>query len=66
MTTHQTHHTFPILYGVDKNGKTKVWHASVMTSSSSSVAMIEFGQEDGKKQVSTRDYDKVKNIGKKN
>jgi DNA ligase-1 len=28
--------------------------------------MIEFGQEDGKKQVSTRDYDKGKNIGKKN
>lgn len=61
-----THHSFPVLYGIDKNGKTKVWHASVMTSSSSSVAVIEFGQEDGKKQVSTREYDKGKNIGKKN
>jgi DNA ligase-1 len=68
MNTHHTHHIFPVLYGVDKNGKTKVWNASVMTSSSSSssFSMIEFGQEDGKKQVSTRDYDKGKNIGKKN
>lgn len=66
MNTHNTHHTFPVLYGVDKNGKTKVWHASVMSSSSSSISMIEFGQEDGKKQVSTREYDKGKNIGKKN
>lgn len=63
-----THHSFPVLYGIDKNGKTKVWQASVMTSSScpNSFAIIEFGQEDGKKQVSTREYDKGKNIGKKN
>jgi len=63
-----THHSFPVLYGIDKNGKTKVWKAYVMTSSSSSssFSMIEFGQEDGKKQLSTREYDKGKNIGKKN
>jgi len=61
-----THHSFPVLYGVDKNGKTKTWHASVMLSESSVFSMIEFGQEDGKKQVSTREYDKGKNIGKKN
>lgn len=59
---------FPILYGIEKNGKVKVWKASVYLHLSSNKAMsvIEFGQLDGKKQTSTREYTEGKNIGKKN
>lgn len=58
---------FPILYGKEKNGKTKVWMAYVFSfRDNKSVSIINFGQEDGKKQVAHREYDKGKNIGKKN
>lgn len=59
---------FPILYGKEKNGKTKIWKARVFSlkNKDASVSIINFGQEDGKKQVATREYDKGKNIGKKN
>jgi DNA ligase-1 len=67
------HHSFPILYGTEKNGKTKIWSASVFKHSSSeassedkSLSYIEFGQIDGKKQNATREYTEGKNIGKKN
>ena len=59
---------FPILYGTDKNGKTKMWSATISSSSSSNEATvtITFGQVDGKHQTATRVYTEGKNIGKKN
>lgn len=59
---------FPTLYGKEKNGKIKIWKASVFSLEDRdvSVSIINFGQEDGKKQVATREYNKGKNIGKKN
>jgi DNA ligase-1 len=75
------HQSFPILYGTEKNGKTKTWSASVFKHSSSgassdgvslrasedkALSVIEFGQIDGKKQTATREYTEGKNIGKKN
>jgi DNA ligase-1 len=60
--------SFPILYGVEKNGKIKTWLASVFKHSyeDKALSVIEFGQIDGKKQTSTREYIEGKNIGKKN
>jgi DNA ligase-1 len=62
------HHSFPTLYGTEKNGKTKIWSASVFKHSSEdkAISSIEFGQIDGKKQTATREYTEGKNIGKKN
>ena len=58
---------FPILYGIEKNGKVKIWKASVYyNDNDKAVSSIEFGQIDGKKQVATREYTEGKNIGKKN
>jgi DNA ligase-1 len=59
---------YPILYGLEKNKKTKVWEASVFLhdSSNKSLSMIKFGQLDGKMQTILREYEKGKNIGKKN
>ena len=56
----------PILYGVEKNGKSKSWSACIHTDGVIAWAEIEFGQIDGKKQVTRRDYTAGKNIGKKN
>lgn len=53
------HHSFPILYGTEKNGKTKIWSASVFKHSSiedKALSFIEFGQIDGKKQNTSREY----------
>ena len=60
--------TFPVLYGVEKNGKEKMWSAHVETNKDKSlaVAVIEFGQLDGKHQIVRREYTEGKNIGKKN
>lgn len=59
---------FPVLYGTEKNGKTKIWKASVYydESGNKAISIIEFGQLDGKKQTSEREYTEGKNIGKKN
>lgn len=59
---------FPVLYGTEKNGKTKTWKASVYydQKEDKAISTIEFGQLDGKKQLSTREYTEGKNIGKKN
>lgn len=65
---------FPVLYGTEKNGKTKVWNAKIYlegkhTSASAQIhafATIEHGQLDGKKQLTIREYTEGKNIGKKN
>jgi len=76
--THTLVQEFPILYGTEKNGKTKVWiakiylkgkHTSASVLSSSQIhalATIEHGQLEGKKQLTIRDYTEGKNIGKKN
>lgn len=63
--------TLPTLYGVEKNGKIKTWCASIYlkgtnTSMNPAYAIIEHGQQEGKKQTTQRDYTEGKNIGKKN
>lgn len=56
----------PKIYGIEKNGKTKVWSATIYSDGISSKAVIEYGQIDGKKQINEREYTLGKNIGKKN
>jgi DNA ligase-1 len=58
----------PTIYGVEKNGKTKVWTARIYRDQLNgfATAEIEYGQLDGKKQVTSREYTEGKNIGKKN
>jgi len=56
----------PLLYGIEKNGKMKTWSACIHTDGVIAWAEIEFGQIDGKKQVTRREYTAGKNIGKKN
>ena len=49
--------TFQTLYGIEKNGKVKVWNASVEENAdSTATVIIEYGQIDGKKQIATRNY----------
>ena len=59
---------FPTIYGVEKNGKTRVWSARIYRDILNDNAMveIEYGQLDGKRQVVSREYTEGKNIGKKN
>ena len=56
------------LFSVEKNGKTRIWRASIHYDQDSGKAfsVIEFGQEGGKMQIVTREYSQGKNIGKKN
>lgn len=65
---YQKYEEFPILYGVEKNGKVKIWKATVYydNENSKAISSIEFGQIDGKKQTASREYIEGKNIGKKN
>lgn len=61
----------PSLYGVEKNGKIKTWIANIYLKGVNpnedyAFATIEHGQQDGKKQLTVRDYTEGKNIGKKN
>ena len=60
--------TLPTIYGVDKNGKTKAWTARIYRDvlNDNATAEIEYGQLDGKKQTTKREYTEGKNIGKKN
>jgi len=63
--------TLPTLYGVEKNGKIKTWCASIYLKgadkkTSPAYAIIQHGQQEGKKQTTQRDYTEGKNIGKKN
>jgi ATP-dependent DNA ligase len=60
------HHAFPILYGIEKNGKIKSWKAWVSIEGAFAISYIEYGQLDGKKQTNMRQYTEGKNIGKKN
>ena len=61
-------HSFPKLYAQDKNGKIKVWIAAVLhsTDKTSATARITHGYINGKQQVSYRDCDAGKNIGRSN
>jgi DNA ligase-1 len=58
----------PTIYGVEKNGKTKVWTARIYRDELNgfTTAEIEYGQLDGKKQTTSREYTDGKNLGKKN
>ena len=61
----------PPLYGIEKNGKIKTWIANIYLKGVNptqdyAFATIEHGQQDGKKQLTVRDYTEGKNIGKKN
>jgi DNA ligase-1 len=59
--------TFQTLYGIEKNGKVKVWSAVVKENADgTATATIEYGQIDGKKQTAVRNYTEGKNIGRKN
>ena len=60
--------SLPTIYGVEKNGKTKVWTARIYRDQLNgfATAEIEYGQLDGKKQTTRREYTEGKNIGKKN
>jgi DNA ligase-1 len=61
------HHSFPVLYGQDKSGKTKVWRAAIYhNDDGSAYSLIEYGQLDGKLQTARRDVTTGKNLGKKN
>ena len=66
-------HSFPKLYAIDKNGKIKVWTAAVLqptdknaVAAGYATARITHGYINGKQQVSLRDYNVGKNIGRSN
>ena len=66
-------HSFPKLYAQDKNGKIKVWTAAVLqptdknaVAAAYATARITHGYINGKQQVSLRDYNVGKNIGRSN
>ena len=65
--------SFPTLYAIDKNGKIKVWNASVLQPSDKTeatagyaTARIMHGYINGKQQMALRDYNTGKNIGRSN
>jgi DNA ligase-1 len=65
--------SFPTLYAIDKNGKIKVWTAAVLTPVNEKLAAagyassrITHGYINGKQQVTYRDYNTGKNIGRSN
>jgi DNA ligase-1 len=58
---------FPVLFGVDKKGVTKVWKACVQKQlDQTAVAIIEYGLLNKKMQTFHREYTAGKNIGKSN
>lgn len=57
---------YPCLFSVEKNGKTRLWKATVYQTSTHSYASIKHGQLNGKLQESVKEYNSGKNIGKKN
>jgi hypothetical protein len=72
-TNLSVHHSFPKLYAVDKNGKIKVWTAAVLQPTDKkaiaagyATSQITHGYIDGKQQVTLRDYNTGKNIGRSN
>jgi DNA ligase-1 len=66
-STHKTLiHKFETIYGLEKNGKIKMWQANVYEEDDIAICEIEYGYIDGKKQLVSREYTSGKNIGKKN
>ena len=59
-------YTTPTLYAYDKSKRIKMWKGSVTEEGDKSVIKFEFGLEEGKKQIQTKDITKGKNIGKVN
>jgi DNA ligase-1 len=58
---------FPILYGLDRHGKMKMWKAVVYSHHDHTASsIIEFGYLNGEHQFANRVYTEGKNIGKKN
>ncbi len=66
MSTKKLIEQLPILYGIEKNGKIRIWKAEIYSIDTKGLAIIEYGQLDGKKQQTTREYLTGKNIGKSN
>ena len=62
------HKEYPLIFGKDKSGKTRVWKATVFSfpASNKSMSVIQHGIYEGKLQVDSRQYAEGKNIGKKN
>lgn len=59
--------TFPTIFSVEKNGKTRMWNAIVQSyANGHATATITYGQLDGKQQTSVRNYTEGKNKGKTN
>ena len=59
---------YPPVFGQDKNGKTRIWQASVFQNvqAKTAISIIQHGTYAGKLQVDKREYTVGKNIGKKN
>uniref|UniRef100_A0A6C0DZ64 Polydeoxyribonucleotide synthase [ATP] n=1 Tax=viral metagenome TaxID=1070528 RepID=A0A6C0DZ64_9ZZZZ len=58
--------SLPILYGVDKNGKNKMWKIEVEKCEDHSVIKLCYGAIDGKKVECIQKVDRGNNINKKN
>jgi len=55
------------IFGIDKNGRTKMWEAEVVSNEDGSATVsISYGLVAGKKQTTTRTYNAGKNVGKSN
>jgi DNA ligase-1 len=62
------HHEFLPIFGLDKNGRMRIWHASVYSSADEQTGMyvVQHGLCEGKLQIDTREFMEGKNIGKRN
>ena len=51
---------YPLLYGIEKGGKTKIWGAKIEYYPSTDIAVqiFTYGQLDGKQQIATKEYAK--------
>jgi DNA ligase-1 len=51
---------YPLLYGIEKGGKTKIWSAKIEYDPSTNIAVqiFTFGQLDGKQQIASKEYTK--------
>ena len=57
---------FQVLYAKDKQGKVKIWKASVTMEGDMAVSTIEYGLVDGKRMTARREVTEGKNKGKSN
>ena len=56
----------PTLYGETSKGDIKVWKGTVVDEGDKTVITLEFGLENGKKTIQTKDITEGKNIGRSN